>query len=342
MANSTEFGNTALHDVLSRYSFYQGKVDTFSVLPQKLFNVNAKFTIGNSAWVIKSYQRRRPNESLKLSHWFQLELQDTDIPIARLVATIDNETFVSSSRQTYSIHQWIDGKTIDYSREPITSKAVESLAINLARLHEKGRDIYRLKPTPMRKLNKIHAPAISVAQIKSSTKRRIPKLLLLKLKPRKTVFDRWVLNNFSQLERAASGFLSYPAGSFADLCYTHNDIYWGNLIYDTSDELKAFIDFDQSGVSSWEYEAGSAAAICALDGKNIQTFIRAYEREANCVLNIELFTLAMQIKTVRVLLWCVHAHLNLSVGDQDSLEAMCFHFEKCWEGVEEFRRSTHF
>ena len=338
-AEKTYFGATRLHDILKSYPFYAGVVDSFTELPKTNANVNASFTIGAQRWVIKRYPGSYLTESLKLSHWFQQQLQSTAIPAATLVTTNTDRTYVTCDNACYSIHTWVTGKQIDYAKDDIPSAVVESLARNLARLHQAGKEIYSQQPAPRRRQNLLHWPLQYVARIRRATHWRLPRLLWLRLKPVKTAQDRWVLDTFARLEPMAKQIGGFSGQGFSEVCYVHNDIYWGNLIFGPEDELRAFIDFDKLEVGSWLYEVGSAAALCATSVVNIRDFIGAYEDEAGISLDIDLMVLAMMTKTVRSSLWCVLAHLQGTAADPAWLRAWSLHLEICLQTIEAFAQA---
>ncbi len=148
-----------------------------------------------------------------------------------------------------------------------------------------------------------------------------------------------MLKTFAKLEPLARHIAHLSDEGFCDVCYIHNDIYWGNLIFDSEDELIAFIDFDKLEVSSWLYEVGCAASICATTVANIRTFIASYEDQAGIKLNINLLVLAMLTKTIRSSLWCILVHLRTSAVDQSWLEAWSLHLENCLNTIQDFAQT---
>ncbi|MCX2980949.1 hypothetical protein EYC98_08740 [Halieaceae bacterium IMCC14734] len=304
-----------LREILPNFSFYDGRVDSFDVIPKTYQNTNAKFTIGNRSWVIKRHSKHGLSNRLLLSQWYQLNLYEAGLRVPKIEAGYGGETFIASGQEIFSIQEWIEGQTMQHKEERINQTAIRSLASHLSEMHAVSKTLYSMSPQPRNKVDRLVWPKVYLKHIKSSTRRRIPTLLLNRLKPKKSFMDRWVLENLQALEQEARQISTNPVSTFRDLCYVYSDIYWGNLIFDHNHELRAFIDFDNAGVGSQEFEIGVAASICATSSEDIHTFLNAYQEATGITLNMETIIFSMRLKILTGSLWCIHAHLDLKGVD---------------------------
>lgn len=324
-----------LHGVLSHYSFYEGRID--SVTPQRSISGNGivKVSIGSQSWALKRHDKRFPMPLLERSHWFQQRLIDGGVPVPRIVETTDRGTLVEVESAFFSVSDWVEGEHIQYAREPIATSAIESMAKNLAQLHTVGQSALSELPVPSFHEDILRSPVRNVARIKEAKSWGLPRMALLRLKPRMTAYDRWVLRAFDALAPRAQRLLELDASRFDDPCFVHGDIWWGNLIFDGSGRLSAFLDFDMFQVSSRAYEVGCAAAMCATSVGNVETFVDTYETAAQSTVDRDLLLLSMMIRITGASLWCVHARVNLPLVDRAWLEEWSYFLSDCFACTEQ-------
>ena len=109
LSKSFPISDRVLEDVLSQYPFYEGKLDSLQPVARTCENVNAKFSIGDNAWVIKQHADPRMFQSLQLSQWYQAQLHEAGIRVAKLEPTNQGPTMVVHGDHMYSIQRWVSG-----------------------------------------------------------------------------------------------------------------------------------------------------------------------------------------------------------------------------------------
>ncbi len=334
-----ELNSFLLKELLQNYPFYQGGINEFYRIPQKLYNKNYYFKILHKAWVIKQYDKNAVNSRLYLSHKVQRQLHELGFPVAKLEITKNNKTIVEIKGAFFSIHRWVEGiqfSPVVESQNMISESIISEIATILAKFHELTPNV-TLDPvseTDMIStdflLQKTYRQCQHLQQGKGL---RFSRINRLKFKVRKNDFDHWILERFPRFFNVSSrlnGFSGENIINMGDMIFTHNDINWQNIIFNKVDKLSALIDFDNSIVGPQLYEVGAAAIVIGGPNKvNISLFLSTYFESSDSGYNEQAVKLSMIIKCLSSILYSIHMYIDKIVIDHSLLENWCCYLDDC-------------
>ncbi|WP_321371045.1 phosphotransferase [uncultured Desulfuromusa sp.] len=337
------FERSELDKILNNYLFYSGSVDSFQKIPQGLYNNNYRIKIGKLSWVIKFYPSSANNSRTKLSHQLQSTLYDNGFPLAKLETTKDQSFFVEKDDSFYTVHQWVEGKHLSPLTDSnlITNAAVTQIACSLAKMH---RIVSSTSFVPPDEINAIHWERLfskSIEQCSSLMHRRswhFSRFNSLKLKWRKSNFDGWIIDRlpfFLEIAKKLNDEIFHEDvfvnGNEIPI---HNDINWENIIFDSTGDLLAYIDFDNSIYADRLYEVGAAAiVISGSDELKLKVFIEAYNDAFGEVCSDRVIYAAMVIKCLNSILFSINSYLKGKIKNYQMLESWCLYLEKSLESI---------
>lgn len=310
-------------------------------LPRRVRNENYRVRAGGRDWVVKRYTSPRAPQLLELPHAIERQLAATAFPVARIERTATGGTLVHHDAAHYSVHEWVSGdqfsidqRTWLLARRP---QLADDLAARLAQLHAVTLGLRDHRAADVAAL--LDQPRRTAARLRRFRLPRPSLLRALRMTPRKTSFDQWILTTVPEIEararQLADGALRggrlTAALSTAEPVVLHNDVNWENLVFDEEPRLRALLDFDNAILGPRALEVGAAAVVLVgTDEGQLGRFLDAYQRAAGVQTDRELVELAMVLKCVRSILWSIHTYLSHDRSRDDSpdaalLESWCRH-----------------
>lgn len=327
---------------LLEYGYDDSTIENIEPIAQRIKNVNFRVSAGGSEMVVKRYAAAGAQERLRGSHEYERFLAARGFPTAALLQTRSGETFTWSGGGWYTVHAWVEGQQIGTStRDPAVAEhpdLLDGLASAVGTMLKLSRGF----EPPHGAIRTVGARIMSqpLALAHSIRTRRRPLLTkanALRLKPRKSEFDRWILRTLPEVFAQADWLASRDVAPWVDAeeaIMVHNDINWENLIFDPDLRLKAVLDFDNAAVVPAALEIGAAAVTLA--GPDLSTtgrFVSRVVAAAEIDTDLELVRLGMYLKCVRSILWSIDAYLSDRIGDDVALSAWCSHLHACLRGL---------
>lgn len=287
-------------------------------------------------WALKRYTSRVAVKRLETSHQLELRLAGFGFPVAPLHVADTGETVVRAGPVWYSLHRWVDGQHVSIADRDAVIGAhphlMGELAAMIAALHmfsgqvpEDGED-----PDVDRLLRVPHANA------RRNRRRLLSRWQVLRMKPRKSDFDRWILRVFpevaSRAEELAAESISHRVDR-SQVGLIHNDVNWENLILDEELHVRALLDFDNAVRAPWVLEVGACAVVLVgTDPRQIEEFVSGYEATADTTFDRDLIRLGMELKCVRSIVTSVLSHLDGGTAT-DRIAPWCHHLHESFRLV---------
>jgi len=334
------FGYDELSKILSHYPFYEGRIDSWIRIPQKLYNNNYCVNIDSIRWVVKCYSSSAVTERLKISHNVQLFLQKQNFPVACLETTNKGFSLVEESGQWFSVHRWVEGRQLSpfSGGTKITDATFGEVARVLAKMHlflAAGNFGPQNEKTVMHGSLLFRRLALDGSALNRSQGCQLSSLWLLRLKQRKNQFDKWILARLPSLiifaSRLEKQFVN-TSGFGDEVMPIHNDINWENLIFSESNNLLAVIDFDNLIFGPRICEVGAAAIVIAgPDQKRIDSFIRDYSLGFGQSCSELSIWVAMVLKCLRSIFFSIRSYLDGKAKDLQILQTWCLYLDQCLE-----------
>lgn len=285
-------------------------------------------------WALKRYTTRAAVERLAISHPLELRLAEAGFPVAPLRVAGAGETVVRDGPVWYSLHRWVAGQQVSIADRDAVIGArphlVGELAAMIATLHmvsgqtpDEGED-----PDLDRLLRMPHA---NVRRIRRPRRGVLSKWQMLRVKPRKSDFDRWILRVLPEVATRAEALTEVSISHRVDrseIGLIHNDVNWENLILDEGCHVRALLDFDNVVRAPWVLEVGACAVVLAGAAPHkVDLFVSGYEATSGVALDRDLVRLGMELKCVRSIITSVLAYLD---GGTDTrlLAPWCHHLHE--------------
>lgn len=321
---------------LREFGFPDDAVTRFERLPQGIKNLNYRVGADGRDWVLKCHQgvdmaARRAN-----THVLELALHDAGAPVAELRRTTSGGTLVRTELGVFTVHSWIDGRQISIADRDATHRQyprlADELGAMLGTIHRASGGLRTGAPALTARFL-VEGPRRSVASIRHGRPQRFRKVARLRLSPRKSSFDDWILASLPGLYRDAAALASPEVwsgltGQHATL--DHNDLNWENLVFAPGFELAAVLDFDNAAVVPRDLAIGGAAAVLVgPDAGRVDCFVSAYARVADATPDPWAVNVGMHLKCLQSTLRSIDAYLSRRVVDPTMLEPWCRHLQSC-------------
>lgn len=334
--HSNAIDSSILKKVLSHYDFFDGKLDHFAPIPQRLVNQNAKFSAGGVDYVVKRYDKAGLPSCLELSHKVQIHLQGLQFPVAKLEVCRDGNSLVEEGGGVFSIQRWVDGQHLEYLEPDAATpdNLIEEIARRLGQYHSIVQHEFSA-PSDLRQQTGqlIQETRTSIRSLTKFKINRLSPYLKLKMRWKKTAFERDLLQLYPlalSLVDSLPDPDNFDVQGFGDVVIAHNDINWQNFIFDSNGKLVALIDFDNMQYAYREIEVGFAAlVVVGANPEKLNSFVSIYAECAECPLDLQAVHLAMKIRCIRSFRWALQSYVNDRIEDVELLEGWIRHLRVC-------------
>lgn len=317
--------------VMEKFGYDGASIETIKPIAQRLRNENYRVRADDQDWVVKRYRPEQVTRRLERAHVLEARLLGAGFPAATILSTDSGQTLVQEGAHHYSVHAWVEGVKVSVAdRELVLSHQpsfMESMGAHLGALHRISATIDRTGELELAR--SLEQPSRTLARVRRARLPRPSRWQRLRWKPKKTAFDRWIIEVMPEVARQAE-LLSRHAVTGgvepADVIVIHNDINWENLIFDEEFHLRALIDFDNADVGLRPFEIGSAAVVLGgADPERRRAFLTSYAEVAGVPVDEGLVDLGMVARCVRSLAWSISVYLNGAVQDTELLASWCAH-----------------
>lgn len=335
----------AVREVVPRFGFAASEIESVERVPQRLKNVNYRVRAGGADWVLKRYTAPQA-ERLRFTHGLERELAKSGFPLAQLRTAPTGESFLADETGIYTLHRWVVGSQISIDQRDATIEAhpnmVADLGATLGRFHLlTSRMALPELAHPVAADRLLGAPRRAAATIRRGRPPEILKELRLRLRPRKSPFDRWILEQLPALYQHAERLATTPLRDRIDatgIVVSHHDINWENLVFDHDFQLQALLDFDNATTLQRDLDVGLAAAVLVgPDAERLTTFLAAYSEAAEHAVDRSLVELGIEVRCARSILWSINFYLDHHVADEGMLQTWCAHMYECLDEVSSSR-----
>ncbi|NYF99024.1 Ser/Thr protein kinase RdoA (MazF antagonist) [Janibacter cremeus] len=261
--------------------------------------------------------------------------------MAPLCIAGSGETVVRNGPAWYSLHRWVEGQQVSIGGRDALIRArphlVRELAVMIATLHMVGsQDLDEGGEGDPDRL--LRVPRANVRRIHGSRRRLVSRWQVLRLKPRKSDFDRWALRVLPEVAARAETLAKNSIAHRVPRSETgliHNDVNWENLILDEGFHVRALLDFDNVVRAPWALEVGAGAVVLVgADPHTVDQFVSGYEATTGAAFDRDLVRLGMELKCVRSIITSVLAYLD---GGTDTrlLAPWCHHLHESLQLVQQ-------
>lgn len=284
---------------------------------------------GGNRWVVKRHLSPGGTDQPR-SHRFESLLGERGFPVARIQHTPAGQTLVQEGAARYSLHAWVEGCHLSIAdRDEILTdhpSLVESLATMVGTLHRIGSELADTGGTGSSETDRLlRAPQQLTSALGERRGPAPSRLIRLRLRPRKSDFDRWILDSMPAVVDAAA-WLESQSLSSSDTGLIHNDINWENLLFDEELGVQALLDFDNTIEAPRAIEVGAAAVVLVgSDLQRVDRFVAAYEEARGTAVDHRGVDQAMVLKCTRSILVSVRSYLSGEVEDTARLMQWCGH-----------------
>lgn len=281
------------------------------------------------SWALKRHSSPAALERLARSQSLELRLADAGFPVAPMWRSTAGETSVREGTDRYSLHEWVEGRQVSVVRRDAVIEKNPGFVGEMARLVAELHLISSEHPDTAALADPdriLRAPRTNLRQIRRPGRRLLPAWQLLRAKPGKSDFDRWIVRTLpgvgTRAEALARRSIAARVGP-SDVGLIHNDLNWENLVFDDEFRVRALLDFDNAASAPWVLEVGAGAVVLVgPDPSRVEEFVTAYEETRGESLDREQVDLAMELKCVRSIMTSVVSYLEGQV-DGHLLEPWC-------------------
>lgn len=319
--------------ILKHYGICETSIEWVRPLARGTKNASARVRADGRDWALKRHTSAQAIRRLELAHELEVRLMAAGLPVAPLQHTDHGHTLVALGTAHYSLHAWVTGQqaTIGHRDRVIARRPglLAEVASTLAAMHQIATPLAHttLGPPRTSTSGRLHGPHHVVRSIQRRRRTGISHWSALRLKPRKSGFDRWILQEFPTIIRHAKALAQHSSTSTLDeveCIVIHNDVNWENLVLGEDFEIRALLDFDNVTREPREFEIGAAAVVIAgtAPGRTEQ-LLTAYEESAQVKLDRSAVDLAMKYKCLKSLTHSVAVYLRGETRDVALLESWC-------------------
>lgn len=321
---------------LREFGFRDDAVTRLDRLPRGIHNLNYRVRADDADWVLKCHRGVGMAARRATTHDLELTLHDAGVPVAKLRQTASGTTLVPTEAGVFTVHAWVDGVQISIAERDGTHRShphlAEELGSMLGAMHRASGGARADGPVLTARLL-TEGPRRSVSSIRHGRPSRFRKVARLRLRPRKSEFDAWILANLPGLCRDAAAIASSEVWSGLagqDMVLDHHDLNWENLVLTPELGVGAVLDFDNASVVPRDLALGAAAAVLiGPDPGRVHRFVTAYARVAEAAPDPWAVNVGMHVKCLQSTLRSIDAYLSRRVVDTTMLEPWCRHLQSC-------------
>jgi Ser/Thr protein kinase RdoA (MazF antagonist) len=323
--------------LLTHYPAIDGQLEDYSLMPQGLFNENAKLVVGGQTLVVKKMTAGRSIERHRFGASLQKVLAENGFSCPGVMENKEGDVITAHDGNLWSIQTWANGHSClpQWKDGPQATTIRADIGAAVGKLHALAMDAQKqnkLAPAPD---DAQLALTGMLARVTTASKNlfcgsflRPSQATRLKYSPNKSPLQKEVSAMLPALEKGCEKLASWDPGSHESLNLTspcHGDINWENLFFQDA-RLSAVLDFDNAMLMSPAFDAAAAAAVvCGSNSEYSQAFFRAYQEAGGLPLDPATIPPLMLLKYVRSLLWQVSVVLSGGTGDDDlALQWMAF------------------
>lgn len=329
MSATTSNGTGSHGDVLrilDRFGLAASSVESVTELLVGTGSQNLRVRATDGDWVLKRYGAGVDLGRLRRAHRWEHRLEEAGFPVAPLRRTASGSTVVAHGDEHYVMHAWVDGQHLTIAdrddlleRQPELATDLGSMLGTLHRISREGEpdvleepagDPDHLLQAPRHTLRSLRRPRLRPPFVS--------RWQALRLRRRKSAFDRWILQVVPDVAAHARGLARRSIATAVgptDIGLVHHDLNWENLVLDESLRPRALLDFDNSTLAPWVLEVGAAAVVLAgTRPEDLDRFLAGYRQASPVPVDLGLVRVAMELKCVQSILNSVVIYLD---GDTD-------------------------
>ena len=315
--------------IIDQYEELAGKLESFELMPQGLFNENAQLKAAGQIYVLKKMTVGRTVDRHRYGAQIQNILANDGFPCPRVLCTRDGREISSFDGDLWSVQTWADGRycSVEMRDGPEALQLRTEIGTALGQLHANCREALRLgnlPPAPeearlsiSRKISRIES---EYRNLFGGSLRKISTSTRLRFKLRRSSAEKEALVLMPVLKEGCRQLLNWDFSQHSSLevlgpC--HGDINWENLFFQDF-KLAAVLDFDNAMEMNQTFDAAAAAAvICADNTEHLEAFLIAYEQAGGAPVEREIFPDLMLLKYVRSLLFQMGLLLSGGTGNHE-------------------------
>lgn len=313
--------------ILSQYPGIEGAMDDFGLMPQGLFNENARLVVGGQIFVLKKMAANRSLERHRFGAMLQKVLAAKGFPCPAVMTNQDDDVITAYDGNLWSIQTWAGGSHClpQWQDGPQGSAMRSGIGSAVGKLHALAMEAQAQGELPPAPEDAKLALSGMLARVDASAKKLFSGSLLrpsqamrLKLSPGKSALKKEISSMLPTLEKGCRQLQGWNTNAFESLSVTgpcHGDINWENLFFQEV-RLTAVLDFDNAMEMSTAFDAVAAAAVvCGNNAEYQKAFWAAYDQAGGITIEQEAIPPLMLLKYVRSLLWQVGVALSGGTGN---------------------------
>ncbi|BAK37896.1 hypothetical protein MLP_48820 [Microlunatus phosphovorus NM-1] len=309
-------------------------------LVQRIKNVNFRIRLGQQDWILKCH---RPGsvKNLGFSQGLEELLVNAGFPVAKLQISQNGQALVQHGEMFFTLHDWVPGQQITIDQRDKTLERhpdlTQELGAALGRLHRLGEPLLTSASAPIDGRWLLTGPRRTVTSIRRGRPPQVFKAARLRVRPRKSEFDQWILSELPRLYRVANRLADETSVALLDsddVVVAHNDLNWENLIFGPTFRLRALLDFDNATPLPRALDVGAAVAVLVGSATaRIDQFLASYASESGHHVDRDLVTLGMRWKCARSMLWSIDSYLSGRIADSRMVANWCRHLDDCLKAI---------
>lgn len=339
MKTNSTLNNKEILSVLEQYNFYKG--NPFKIFPISKSHLRTIVRVKSFELdlLVKKYNSSFPTKKFLLPHKIQLRLNQNKFPCPQIKKNHYGNTVTKFGGFYYVVQSWLKGKIINPDHIPTSNqmKFIKQIGKMFGLLHK---IMSKMNIKPERKYHYKTAKLLfknSNYRTRKISKFEIFKPLLhtrIKLRFRKSDFDRWVLSYLPKLGEYARELYNFPYynyPSLEDLIPTHDDIHWNNILFENNN-LVGLLDFDNADICPREWDIGQTVAmifVCDCNIDHIQKFLQIYYEFSGYKPDVSILPTIMQLKYLRTLLWTISQHYSKNKTRHENFQRISYHIADC-------------
>lgn len=319
--------------IIDQYLDLSGNLEEFSLMPQGLFNENARLVVAGNSYVLKKMTSGRSIDRHRYGAKLQNILAAKGFPCPRVILTREEDEISSYDGSLWTVQTWAEGSYCSSEKRNGSGGLGlrEEIATYLGTFHALSREALEQGTLPRAPEESRLEFATKISRIETDyhrmfrdSLRGISLATRLNFTPRKSSFQQDALVHMPVLKKGCrqlidTDFSKHPSLNISGPC--HGDINWENLFFQQG-KLTAVLDFDNAMEMNQTFDAAAAAAVvCSNKPEYLDAFLNAYEQTNGASIDREIFPRLMLLKNVRSLLFQIKQLLAGGTGNNEMAES---------------------
>ncbi len=327
----------AAHFIMDLYPGLDGGLEEFDLMPQGLFNENARVVVEGQIFVIKKMTSGRSINRHRYGATLQKILAAKGFSCPAVVENRDGDVITSHANHLWSIQTWAEGSycPLEIQEGPEGTAIRKEIGTAVGILHSLATEAQKQGMLPPAPDDARLSLSGMLTRVEASGKKLFSGSLLrpsqatkLRLSPYKSPLQKEISRMLPILEQGCRKLATWDPSSHESLSMTspcHGDINWENLFFQDG-KLTAVLDFDNAMEMCPAFDAVAAAAVvCGDKVQYLDAFMTAYSQAGGISIDPVIIPDLRLLKYVRSLLWQVGVVLSGGTGnDEQASKWMAF------------------